>query len=65
MLNVKRFLRSDPLLPVELAYSRAHAKERWRDRAETRVRSILAPVFNVLTRDLLKEYRIFSKPFYR
>jgi hypothetical protein len=66
MLNVKRFLRADPLLcPVPLPRRRMDATERLRDRFLTRVRSLIAPVFNVLTRDTLKEYRIFSRSIFR
>lgn len=66
MLSVKRFLRSDPLLrPVPLPRRRMDATERLRDRFLTLVRSLISPVFNVLTHDTLKEYRFFSRSIFR
>ncbi len=60
MLNVQRFLRSDPFRFAAPIPRRADMKERRRDRCITSARSALAPVFNVITRDTLKIYRIFS-----
>ena len=66
MLNVKRFLRSDPLHPPRVPIpSRANATETWRDRLITLVRKAAAPVFNVITHDTMKEYRIFSRKVFR
>ncbi len=65
MLNVKRFLRSDPLRLVPLPRRRMDETERLRDRFQTCVRKLISPVFNIITRDTLKEYHLFSRRILR
>jgi hypothetical protein len=66
MLNVKRFLRSEPVqIAAALAPSRIEAKERLRDRFVTFFRNAISPVFNVTTYDTLKEYKFFSRKIFR
>ena len=66
MLNVKRFLRSDSIrATASIVPGRAAAKEWWGDRLVTFFRNAVSPLFNVITHDTLKEYRIFSRKVFR
>jgi hypothetical protein len=65
MLNIKRFLRLDSLHHTAPIHSRMDSAERWRDRFSTCFRKLVSPVFNVITYDTLKEYRVFSRKIFR